>query len=144
MRVINKKANFEYLLTGEHFEAGIVLLGAEAKSLRNSRADLKQSVVRAIDNELYLINCNIPVVSPPRGYTPTRSRKLLLNKKEIVSAITKSKQLKLTFVPVSMYNKGRLIKISVALGKPKKKYDKRASIKEKDVKREIDRALKNS
>ncbi|KKQ76767.1 MAG: SsrA-binding protein [Parcubacteria group bacterium GW2011_GWA1_38_7] len=142
MRVINKKANFEYLLTGEHFEAGIVLLGAEAKSLRNSRADLKQSVVRAIDNELYLINCNIPVVSPPRGYTPTRSRKLLLNKKEIVSAITKSKQLKLTFVPVSLYNKGRLFKLEFALGKPKRKFEKKESIKKKDVERDIERELK--
>ena len=142
MRITNKKANFEYQLTSDRYEAGVVLLGAEAKTLRNGHGDLKNSAVRFLNNELYLINANIPVISPPRGYAPTRSRKLLLNKSEIVSILTKSKQLKLALVAVSLYNKGSLIKLELALGKPKRKFEKKESIKKQDIDRDIERELR--
>lgn len=141
MRISNKKANFEYQLTGDRYEAGVVLLGAEAKALRNEHGDLKQSSVRNLNGELYLINANIPVISPPRGYNPTRSRKLLLNKNEITSIITRSKQLKLALVAVALYNKDSLIKLELALGKPKRKFEKKESIKKKDIERDLEREL---
>jgi SsrA-binding protein len=151
MRIVNKKANFEYILTTERFEAGLVLLGSEAKALRTGHADIKQSVVRFVGNELFLINANIPVASPPRGYSPTRSRKLLLNKKELISIQTKSKQLKLALVAVSLYNerssrpegrKSSFFKLELALGKSKRKFEKKESIKKQDIDRDLERELR--
>ena len=142
MKVFNKKTNFEYVLTGDKYEAGLALLGSEAKAIRMGHLDIKQSTVRVLNNELYLINANIPVLSPPKGYNPTRSRKLLLNKREIVSIISKTKQQKLTIVPNAVYNHGRLFKLEIALGKPKRKFEKKESIKKKDLEREFERQFK--
>lgn len=142
MKVFNKKANFEFVLTGDKYEAGLVLLGAEAKAIRTGHLDINSSAVRVLKNEMFLINANIPVASPPKGYSPTRSRKLLLNKREITSIITKTKQSKLTIVPVKVYNSGRLFKLEIGLGKHKKKFEKRASIRKKDIEREFEREFK--
>lgn len=143
MRIFNKKAKFEYELTGEGVEAGLSLLGIEAKSVREGRADLSQSAIRILGDEIFLINANIPA-SGIQKYNPTRMRKLLLHRGEILSLITKMKQRKLQIVPLRMYNKGRLIKLYLELGKAKRKFEKKESIKRHDINRDIQRELKGS
>lgn len=142
MQVINKKASFEYELTPEKVEAGIVLKGIEAKAFRDGRVNITQSYVKIIGGEVFLVNANIPAEGI-KWYEPTRMRKLLLHKNQILSLVTKMKQKKLQLVPVSMYNSKHRIKIELVLGVPKRKFDKRESIKEKDVQRDIDRDLKD-
>jgi|SRR3989344_2986961 len=136
MQIINKKAKFNYRLL-ERIEAGISLIGAEAKALRVSGADLSQSYAKIIGNEVYLINANIPVPGK-KDYNPTRTRKLLLHRDEIISLRTKIKAKRLTLVPVRVYNKRRLVKVELAIAKPKRKFEKKESIKKKDVEREIE------
>lgn len=140
-RILNKKANFEYELTPEKVEAGVVLKGIEAKSFRDGRVDISQSHVRIVDGEVFLINANIPA-GDIKGYEPTRMRKLLLHKNQITSLSTKMKQKKLQIVPVSMYNTGSRIKLELVLGVPKRKFDKKESIKKHDVQRDIERELR--
>ena len=142
MAIINKRARYEYSLTEEKVEAGISLSGGEAKAIREGHADLSQSVARIMEGEVYLINANIPVVGA-KNYLSTRSRKLLLDKEEIVSISTKAKQQKLTLVPTKMYTKGRLVKLELALGKPKRKFEKRQQMKKKDIEKELAQELKN-
>ena len=142
MAIINKRARYEFSLTEEKVEAGISLSGGEAKAIREGHADLSQSVARIMEGEVYLINANIPVVGA-KNYLSTRSRKLLLHKEEIVSISTKAKQQKLTLVPTKMYTKGRLVKLELALGKPKRKFEKRQQIKKKDIEKELAQELKN-
>lgn len=142
MNIRNKKANFLYKLDEEKVEAGLVLLGAEAKVIREGHADLSNAYVRLLNNELWLVNANIPALQPPKNYNPTRSRKVLLHKMEILSLITKQKQQKLVFVPLRLYNKGRTIKLEIALGKAKVKFEKRQSIKKKDLQRELEQEFK--
>lgn len=141
MNIFNKRARFEYDLTNEGVEAGISLLGAEAKSVREGRADISQSTVRILGDEAYLINANIPA-SGLQKYNPTRARKLLLHRGEILSLITKMKQKKLQIVPIRVYNKGRLIKLYLELGRAKRKFEKKEAIKRHDINREIERELK--
>lgn len=141
MQVFNKKASFEYALTPEKVEAGVVLKGIEAKSFRDGRVDISNSYVKVIDNEIYLINANIPAQGI-KWYEPTRMRKLLLHRNEILSLITKMKQKKLQLVATKMYNSKHRIKLELVLGVPKRKFDKKESIKKKDVQRDIDRELR--
>jgi len=139
----NKKASFDYLLF-DRFEAGISLMGTEIKSVRKSGANLKDSFVRITDNlEAYLINCHISPYEFGNIYNhdPRRERKLLLNKKEILKILNKVKQEKYTIVPTKMYFSGKWVKVEIALAKGKKLYDKRESIKKKDIKRDIERSL---
>ena len=143
MKVFNKKANYEYTLTDDRYEAGISLLGAEAKAIRTGHLDLGQSTARILNGEIWLINANIPAAQPPKNYNPTRLRKLLLHKNQIISLITKMKQQKLTLVPTKIYNKGRIFKVGLALGKYKRKFEKRQSIKKKDIQKEIEQELKS-
>lgn len=143
MRIINKRARFEYELTPEKVEAGVSLLGVEAKSLREGRGDISQSFAKVIGNEIYLVNANIPAQGI-QNYDSTRSRKLLLHRKEILSLLTKAKQQKLQFVPIVLYNKGRLIKLELCLGKPKRQFEKKEQIKRHDINREMERELKGS
>ncbi|KKS96239.1 MAG: SsrA-binding protein [Microgenomates group bacterium GW2011_GWC1_43_13] len=143
MKIFNKKARFEYELTGEGVEAGISLLGAEAKSVREGRADISQSAVRILGDEAYLINANIPAEGVQK-YDSTRIRKLLLHRGEILSLITKIKQKKLQIVPVRVYNKGRLIKLYLELGKAKRKFEKKETLKRRDINRDIEKVLKGS
>lgn len=143
MRLFNKKARFEYELTGEGVEAGLSLKGAEAKSIREGRGDLSQSFAKVMGNEIYLVNANIPAQGIEK-YDATRTRKLLLHHQEILSLATKMKQKKLQIVPIRLYNKGRLIKLYLELGKPKKQFEKKESIKRKDIQRDIETELKNS
>lgn len=141
MNIINKKVKFNYSLTDEKVEAGIALSGAEAKSIRENRVDLSRSVVRIVGNEMYLINTNIPTIGHLK-LQADRMRKLLLHRSEIISLATKAKQQKLTLVPVRLYTKGRLVKLEVALGKTKAKFEKKEAIKQKDIEREIEQQFK--
>ena len=143
MRIVNRRAKFDYKLEENRYEAGLSLIGAEAKALRGGRGDLSASVAKIVGNEAWLINSNVPSPDPPLNYSPTRSRKLLLHKDEIISISTRMKQRKLTLVATSMYTKGRLIKVELALGKPKRKFEKKETIKRKDIERELERELKS-
>ena len=143
----NKKAYFDYTIL-EKFEAGIALLGTEVKSIRAGHMGLKSSYV-VIDNngQVSLIGANISPWQPknaPQDYRSDRSRKLLLRKREIDYLIGKSHQKGLTFVPLHVYNKKGKIKLEFGIGKGKRQFDKRESIKERETKREIERALKRS
>jgi SsrA-binding protein len=143
MRIFNKRARFEYELTPEKVEAGISLLGAEAKALREGRGDITQAFAKLVNDELFLVNANIPTQGI-QNYDSTRSRKLLLHKNEILSLLTKSKQQKLQFVPIALYTKGRLIKLELCLGKPKRKFEKKEAIKRRDIDRDIEKEFKGS
>lgn len=143
MKIINKKAGFEYSLQ-DRVEAGIVLIGAEVKSIKSGRADLSVSFARIKDGEAFLVNANFPGVPGciPPGYNPTRTRKLLLKRDELISLETKAKQQKLTFVPISLYTKGSFIKVGLALGKAKRQFEKRETKRRKDIQRDIERELR--
>lgn len=141
MKVFNKRAKFDYELTPEKLEAGIVLKGIEAKAFRDGRANLSASYVKIMSDEAFLINANIPVPTASK-YDSTRARKLLLHRNEILALETKMKQKKLQIVPVSMYNSGRRIKLELALGKPKKQFQKKESIKQKDIERDLEREFR--
>lgn len=137
MKILNKKASFNYNLL-EKIEAGIVLTGSEVKTIIERGADLKNAFVKIINGEAYLINANIF----DESQEPARTRKLLIKKREIVSLENKIKAKKLTLIPTKMYNKGRRIKVEVALAKPKKQFEKKESIKRKDIEKELERELK--
>jgi len=140
MRIINKKANFNYNLY-DRVEAGVSLKGAEVKAIKENRADLGNSYVKIVKGEAYIINANIPTEGLV-NYDPTQSRKLLLHRTELTSLITKMKQKKLTLIPTKVYTKGRLVKLEIALAKTKRKFEKKESIKRKDLEREIERELR--
>ena len=142
--ISNKKAYFNYEIL-EKYEAGIELLGFEVKSLKKSQGSLESSYVVVRGNEAFVINMQIPPYQPantPESYDPLRNRRLLLTKKEIEKLSEEENQKGLTIVPLSVYNKGRKLKIEIAIVRGKKKYDKRESIKKRDVEREIRRNLK--
>jgi SsrA-binding protein len=142
MKITNKKAYFDYQIL-ETFEAGINLYGSEVKAVRIGRADLTGSFVRIIGSEAYLVNANIfPYQSgQTENYDERRTRKLLLHKKEIVALKSKTDGANLSLVPVSLYFKHGFLKLEVGLGKGKKKYEKRESIKKKDLQRHIEQEL---
>ncbi len=140
----NKKAHFDYILE-EGFEAGIELTGIEVKSLRTSRGSLEGGHIIVRDGEVFVVGIKIDpyqVANTPEDYDPTRTRKLLLHKKEI-AILTKAESMKgLTIIPVSIYSKGPKIKINIAIAKGKKSFDKRETIKKRETDREIRRELK--
>jgi SsrA-binding protein len=141
----NKKAYFNYEIL-EKMEAGIELLGFEVKSLKKGQGSLEGSHVTVRGNEVFIINMQIPPYQPantPKDYNSTRNRRLLLTKKEISRLSGEENQKRLTIVPLSVYNKGRKIKIEIAIVHGKKKHDKRETIKKRDTEREIRRTLKN-
>lgn len=140
MKIINKKAKFDYKLF-DRFEAGIELLGGEVKEAKLGKIDLSNSFAKVINNEIFLVNANIPIEGK-KDYNPTRSRKLLLKKNEILSIETKIKAKKLTIVPTKVYTKGRLVKMEIALAKTKRKFEKRETIKKRDIEREIEKELR--
>ena len=139
----NRKVRFDYEIL-EKYEAGIELLGSEVKSVRGGQMSLEGAFVIVRGGETFLINANIPPYQPknaPKDYDPLRNRKLLLTKKEIAE-LGKSEKINLTIVPISVYNKGRKIKVAIALVKGKKKRDKRETIKKRETDREIRREIK--
>lgn len=139
----NKKARFDYEIL-EKFEAGIVLNGQEVKSIRKGNISLKGSYVIIRGGEPYLVGANIPPYQPKNAspdYDPERSRKLLLNKKEIDHLVGKVEERGLTLIPLKVYTKYARIKLEFGIGKGKKKSDKRETIKKRDTDREIKREL---
>jgi SsrA-binding protein len=140
MKKINRRAAFNYELM-DSLEAGVVLSGAEARAVRSGHADITRAFVKNLGGELYLVNANIPVAGM-KDYNATRTRKLLLHRAEIVSLTTKMHQDKLTLVPTKVYTKGRRVKLEVALARSKREYQKKESLKKKDVTRDIERELR--
>ena len=146
MKVIatNRRAGFDYALEGR-FEAGLVLTGAEVKSVKTGHASLKGAFVTVKGGELYLTNALIPRYAHAHRDTKhddTRSRKLLMRRREIRSLIGKSRTEGLTLVPIRLYTKKQLVKLEFAVGKGKKTFDKRADIGKRDAERRIQRAMR--
>lgn len=138
MATINKKAVFNYTL-GDRIEAGISLSGLEVKSVKDNRVDISNAYVKIINGEAYLINANFPLQID----NPTRSRKLLLHRNQILYLDTKIHQEKLTLIPTKLYTKDRYIKLQIALAKAKRTFEKKESIKRQDLDREAERELKS-
>ncbi len=141
----NARIGFDYELL-EKMEAGLELFGYEVKSLRAKLGSLKGARVVARGGEAYLVGATIPawqIANAPKQYDPERTRRLLLKKAEIVHISSAESQKGLTIVPISVYNSGRNLKLSIAIARGKKKQDKRASIQKRDEKRRIDRTLKS-
>ena len=141
---LNRKASFNYFFI-ELLEAGIVLKGSEVKSLRDGKGSIADSY--AVDNngELYLINSHIPLYrqSSYNNHDPKGDRKLLLNKKEINKLIGRINQEGLTLIPTKLYFVKGKVKVEIAVAKGKKLYDKRVNIKNREIKRDLDRLNKS-
>lgn len=140
----HKRAHFDYELL-EHFEAGIQLFGTEVKSLREHRGKLEGAHITVRGGEAFLINAEIQPYQPQNtsgDYDPVRNRRLLLTKKELAELASAEEKAGLTLVPLSMYNKGRVIKLRFAIARGKKKGDKRESIKKREALRDIAREVK--
>lgn len=142
--VSNRKARFEYSIE-DRLEAGLVLTGSEIKSIREGGMSLEQSYVRPIKGELFLIGAHIKPYgfSTDKDYNPTRARKLLMHRAEINKFKGKVETKGYTLVPLSIYLKDGKAKLELALAKGKSAPDKRQSIKEKESKRQLSRAMKN-
>lgn len=140
----NKKAKRDYTLLKE-FEAGLELFGHEVKALREGKGNLAGSRVVVRGGEAYLVGATISAYQPantPESYDTERARKLLLTKKEIAEIATAEEQKGLTVIPISLYNKGRFLKLSLAIARGQKKHDKRERLKERESKKKIERTLK--
>jgi SsrA-binding protein len=138
---VNRRAFHEYAI-GERYEAGLSLLGSEVKSLRAGRAQLQDAYARFFGDELFLIGAHIAPYAPSGqfGHAPTRDRKLLLHRRELEKLAARINEKGLTLIPLRLYwDKGRA-KCELGLGRGKKLHDKRASIREKDERREMERA----
>lgn len=145
IRIRNKKAKFNYELL-ESFDAGIKLQGTEIKSIRMGKASIAESFCEVKDGEVYIVNMHIDEYAWGTHYNHKikRDRKLLLTKNEIKKLEKQTQDLGTTIVPTLLYiNKKGLAKLRISLAKGKKLYDKRNSLKEKDLKRDIDRIQKN-
>ena len=142
MKITNKRAFFDYEIL-EKMEAGINLTGAEVKAVRGGHADLTGSHVRIMGSEAYLINAKIYPYSFARteDYNETRTRKLLLHKKEIIMLKSKTEGAGLAIVALSMYTTPHLVKVEIALAKGKKQYEKKEAIRKKDVQRDLEQEL---
>jgi SsrA-binding protein len=140
----NKKAFHDYSID-ETLEAGIQLLGTEVKSLRDGKANLKDSYVLIKNAEAFLLNCHISPYSHGNimNHDPLRTRKLLLHRKEIERLRGKIQQKGYTLLPLKIYFKDSYAKVEVGLAKGKKVYEKRETIKEREAKRTIERAMKS-
>ncbi len=141
---LNRKARFDYFIEQE-FEAGVALQGWEVKSLREGRAQLKESYVVVLRGELFLIGAHfspLRCASTHSSPDPVRSRKLLLHKKEIDKLIGASERAGYTIAPLSLYWKGGKVKVKIALAKGKKQYDKRHTIRQREWERDKQRLLK--
>ena len=141
----NKKVAFNYEVL-EKFTAGIELFGFEVKSLRKGQCTLDGSHVTMRGGEAYLIGAQIAPFQPkntPEDYDPKRNRRLLLTKKEIILLSQIESKKGLTIVPISVYNKGRKIKVEIASVRGKREFDKRETIKKRDAEREIRRDFKD-
>ena len=145
MIIKNKKANYEYFLLDE-YTCGIVLLGTEIKSIREGKASIVDSFCTFIGKELFLTNAYIAEYKYGNQFNhePKRPRKLLLTKRELKKIQTKIKEKGLTIVPLNLFiNKQGFCKVTIFIAKGKKNFDKKDSIRERDIKRDTDRELRN-
>jgi SsrA-binding protein len=139
----NRKARFDYEIL-KRFTAGIELLGLEVKSARAGKVSLSGAFIAVRGKEAFLVGADIPAYQPknaPTDYDATRARKLLLSKGELEELRLAETTKGLTIVPLSVYNKGRFLKLDLAIARGKKKFDKRQAIKKRDVERELKRKL---
>ena len=136
----NRKANFQYLILSR-YEAGLVLLGTEVKSLREGKVNLKDSYAKFKKDGLWLNNCHINEYKfgNLNNHEPLRERKLLFNKRELKKIKTQLQEKGLTLIPLKIYFKGSLVKIEMGIAKGKKLYDKRESIKKRETERKLKR-----
>ena len=141
---INSRAKFDYDIL-KKFEAGIVLSGQEVKSVRGGNVSLKGAYATLHGEEVFLLNAHIGAYKKAGalvGYEPTRTRKLLLRRREIKELIGSIQSQGLTLIPMSLYTRGRRLKVELGLARGRKKYEKREVIKKRAVEREIRTALK--
>ena len=141
----HKKAHFNYEIL-ETYEAGIQLFGTEVKSLRDHHGKLEGAHITVRGGEAFLLNAEIPpfqAANTSGSYDPKRNRRLLLKKNELAELATAEEKEGLTIIPLSMYNKGRVIKLRLGIARGKKKSDKRASIIKREHLRDIARVVKS-
>lgn len=143
--IVNKWAKREYTIS-DTYVAGVVLTGAEVKSLREDRGSLREGYAKIINGELYLVGADIPKYSHYSGmeYDSKRSRKLLLKTSEIMKILKQVEGKNLTLVPLRLFFKGRWVKCEIGIGKGKKEWEKREDIKKRDIKRDLAKAVKNN
>ena len=143
MEILNRRAKFDYFVE-EEYEAGIVLTGTEIKSIRNGHCSIKDCYGIIKNNEVFLLNMYIEQYKEGNifNHNETRSRKLLLHKKEIKKINEAINTNGLTIVPLKLYFKDNKLKVLLGICRGKKSYDKRETIKERDIKREVEKNLK--
>ena len=141
---VNRRARHDYFIE-ETFEAGMVLMGSEVKSLRDGRANLKDSYVRILKGEALLLNAHISPYPAANQFNhqPTRTRKLLLHKREIRRLAGRISERGLTLIPLRLYFKNGKAKAELGLARGKKLYDKRDTLRKRAVQREVERSLKS-
>lgn len=141
----NRKANFDYKIE-DTIEAGIALQGTEIKSIRAGKVQLKEAFVQIRNNEAWIINMHISHYDQGNRFNhdPTRTRKLLLHRRQINQLIGKTKQQGYSIVPIQIHLKNGFAKLLIGVGKGKKDYDRREDLKRKEAKRDVARALKDS
>ena len=140
----NRKAHFDYEII-EKYEAGLVLIGQEVKSIKNGHINLAGSYVVFRANQPELIGSKVPPYQPknaPADYSPERARKLLLNKKEIDYLVGRANERGFSLIPLKVYEQSGRIKLEFGLARGKKKFDKKEKIKKRDVQRDIQREFK--
>lgn len=144
IEIVNRKANYDYQIL-ETIEAGIVLKGTEIKSIRDGKANLKDSYAIVKNNEVFILNMHISQYKEGNvfNHEETRTRKLLLNKKEIFKLRDSITLNGYTLIPLKLYFKNNKAKILIGIAKGKKNYDKRESIKQRDIDREVKKQYKN-
>ena len=140
---VNRKAGHDYHILRK-LEAGLSLLGTEIKSIREGHVSIREAYVRPIADELWLVGAHIGHYAPAsrRNHDPTRSRRLLLHRKEIRELAREVHSAGATIVPLRMYLKGGRAKLEIALARGKKSYDKRAAIAKRDAERQMQRAMR--
>ena len=141
---VNRRARHDYFID-ETFEAGMVLTGSEVKSLRDGRANLKDSYARIAKGEAFLVNAHISAYPAANQFNhePTRTRKLLLHKREIRRLSGRVSERGLTLIPLRLYFKKGRVKAELGLARGKKLYDKRETMRKRAVQREVERSLKS-
>ena len=141
----NRKARHDYFID-EVYEAGIALIGPEVKSLKEGRGSLQDTYARVKNGELFLYNMHVTPYPFAHNLDldPTRTRKLLMQKKEIKRLIGKTEEKGYSLIPLSVYLSRGIVKVELALARGKKKYDKRHVLKEKEMKRELDQLKKKN
>jgi SsrA-binding protein len=143
--IVNKEARRDYEID-DTFVAGLMLTGAEVKSMREGRGSMKGAHAKIVGSEVFVLGVDLPKYSHYSGveYDSKRTRKLLLKRKEIEKLILKMEGKNLTLVPLRLFFSGRWAKVELGIGKGKKEWEKRATIKKRDIEREISSAMKRS